>query len=76
MLFFIFIFSVSKVYHLWEFIKDMLADARFCPSVIKWENEEEGIFRVIQSEALASLWGARKKNRTKMTYEKMSRSIR
>ena len=69
-------FSVSKVYHLWEFIRDMLADPRYCPSVIKWENEEEGIFRVIQSEAVASLWGAKKNNRTKMTYEKMSRSIR
>lgn len=68
--------QVSKVYHLWEFIRDMLADPRYCPNVIKWENEEEGIFRVIQSETVASLWGAKKNNRTKMTYEKMSRSIR
>ena len=71
-----FLFSVSKVYHLWEFIRDMLADPRYCPNVIKWENEEEGIFRVIQSETVAALWGAKKNNRTKMTYEKMSRSIR
>lgn len=68
--------QVSKVYHLWEFIRDMLADPRYCPNVIKWENEEEGIFRVIQSETVAALWGAKKNNRTKMTYEKMSRSIR
>lgn len=68
--------QVSKVYHLWEFIRDMLNDPNYCPTVIKWENEEEGIFRVIQSETVASLWGAKKNNRTKMTYEKMSRSIR
>ncbi|XP_052798846.1 uncharacterized protein LOC128230537 isoform X2 [Mya arenaria] len=68
--------QVSKVYHLWEFIRDVLNDPRYSGNVIKWENEEEGIFRVVQSETAASMWGAKKNNRTKMTYEKMSRSIR
>ncbi|KAL4224770.1 hypothetical protein ACF0H5_015467 [Mactra antiquata] len=68
--------QVSKVYHLWEFIRDVLNDPNHCGKVIKWENEEEGIFRVVQSEVAASMWGQKKKNRTKMTYEKMSRSIR
>lgn len=68
--------QVSKVYHLWEFIRDVLNDPRYCGKVIKWENEEEGIFRVVQSETAASMWGQKKNNRTKMTYEKMSRSIR
>jgi len=53
-----------------------LNDPQHSGKVIKWENEEEGIFRVVQSEVAASMWGAKKKNRTKMTYEKMSRSIR
>jgi ETS factor family protein len=61
---------------LWEFIRDVLNDPRYCGKVIKWENEEEGIFRVVQSETAASMWGQKKNNRTKMTYEKMSRSIR
>lgn len=68
--------QVSKVYHLWEFIRDVLNDPRYCGKVIKWENEEEGIFRVVQSETAAHMWGQKKNNRTKMTYEKMSRSIR
>ncbi|XP_052243100.1 uncharacterized protein LOC127853022 isoform X2 [Dreissena polymorpha] len=68
--------QVSKVYHLWEFIRDVLNDPRYSGTVIKWENEEDGIFRVCQSEVAASMWGAKKNNRTKMTYEKMSRSIR
>lgn len=68
--------QVSKVYHLWEFIRDVLNDPRYCGKVIKWENEDEGIFRVVQSELAATMWGQKKNNRTKMTYEKMSRSIR
>ncbi|KAL3842256.1 hypothetical protein ACJMK2_020289 [Sinanodonta woodiana] len=68
--------QVSRVYHLWEFIRDLLNDPQCCPSLIRWENEAEGIFRVVRSEDVAKLWGQKKKNRTAMTYEKMSRSIR
>ena len=69
-------FTASSVYHLWEFIRDLLHDDKFCPKIIKWESEEEGIFRVVKSDEVAKQWGSKKNNRSKMTYEKLSRSLR
>ncbi|KRY49119.1 ETS homologous factor [Trichinella britovi] len=40
-----------------------------------WENREEGVFRIVESEKLARLWGM-KKNNSRMTYEKLSRAMR
>lgn len=60
---------------LWEFIRDLLLDTKTCPSLLKWENAEEGIFRFVQSDKVARLWGERKCN-PKMTYEKLSRAMR
>lgn len=68
--------QTSSVYHLWEFIRDLLHDERYCPRIIKWESEEEGIFRVVKSDEVAKQWGSKKNNRSKMTYEKLSRSLR
>ncbi|VDH93057.1 Hypothetical predicted protein [Mytilus galloprovincialis] len=66
--------QTSSVYHLWEFIRDLLHDPK--QRIIKWENEQEGIFRVVKSSEVAKQWGNMKKNREKMTYEKLSRSLR
>lgn len=41
----------------------------------RWEDPEQGVFRIIESEKLARLWGE-KKNNQKMTYEKLSRAMR
>jgi ETS factor family protein len=60
---------------LWEFIRDLLLNDETCPSIIKWENRAEGIFRIVKSDQVAKLWGKRKCNKT-MTYEKMSRAMR
>ena len=60
---------------LWEFIRDLLLNAETCPSIIKWENRSEGIFRIVKSGHVADLWGKRKGNAS-MTYEKMSRAMR
>lgn len=60
---------------LWEFIRDLLLDSKTCPSLLKWENVEEGIFRFVQSDKVARLWGERKCN-PRMTYEKLSRAMR
>lgn len=68
--------QVSKVLHLWEFIRDLLSNPDYCPRIIHWENEEEGVFRVLQSSEVARLWGEKKKNKKTMTYEKLSRSLR
>ncbi|CAB3399310.1 unnamed protein product [Caenorhabditis bovis] len=65
----------TKGNKLWEFIRDALKDPVTCPSVVRWEDPVEGVFRIVESEKLARLWGDRKNN-TKMTYEKLSRAMR
>ncbi|PIO69733.1 Ets-domain protein [Teladorsagia circumcincta] len=65
----------TKGNKLWEFIRDALKDPVTCPSVVRWEDPIEGVFRIVESEKLARLWGERKNN-TKMTYEKLSRAMR
>lgn len=60
-------------------------------SVIHWENREKMIFRIVQADKLAALWGTEhtslslslttlhlglQKNRLSMTYEKLSRGMR
>ncbi|XP_076451136.1 ETS-related transcription factor Elf-5-like [Babylonia areolata] len=67
--------SASKGNHLWEFVRDLLKDSRFNPSLVKWEDEDMGVFKFVQSEAVAQMWG-RKKNNPGMTYEKLSRAMR
>uniref|UniRef100_A0A183CBA8 ETS domain-containing protein n=1 Tax=Globodera pallida TaxID=36090 RepID=A0A183CBA8_GLOPA len=65
----------TKGNKLWEFIRDALKDPRTCPSIVRWEDPAEGVFRIVESERLAFLWG-QKKNNQKMTYEKLSRAMR
>lgn len=60
---------------LWEFIRDLLHNPKHCPEMIRWENVDEGVFRIVQSEKLAALWGSIKNN-PRMTYEKLSRAMR
>lgn len=64
-----------KSQHLWEFIYDMLNNPIYNPSILKWENQNEGVFRFVQSESVAQLWGTLKSNEN-MTYEKLSRAMR
>ncbi|XP_075052421.1 transcription factor ETV7-like isoform X2 [Mixophyes fleayi] len=59
---------------LWDYLYQLLADKRYEP-YIKWEDKESKIFRVVDPNKLAALWGNHK-NRPNMTYEKMSRALR
>ncbi|XP_043938570.1 ETS-related transcription factor Elf-5 isoform X2 [Protopterus annectens] len=61
--------------HLWEFVRDLLLSPLENAGILEWEDREQGMFRVVKSEALARMWGKRKKNE-KMTYEKLSRALR
>jgi ETS factor family protein len=65
----------TKGNKLWEFIREALKDPSTCPSVVRWEDPHQGVFRIVESERLARLWGE-KKNNKKMTYEKLSRAMR
>ncbi|KAI2807664.1 hypothetical protein BLOT_005602 [Blomia tropicalis] len=60
---------------LWEFIRDLLLNPLTNPSLIRWERREDGIFKFIQSDKVAKMWGERKQN-PRMTYEKLSRAMR
>ncbi|KAF4018748.1 hypothetical protein G4228_009959 [Cervus hanglu yarkandensis] len=61
--------------HLWEFIRDILIHPELNEGLMKWENRQEGVFKFLRSEAVAQLWGQKKKN-SSMTYEKLSRAMR
>ncbi|XP_042302918.1 ETS-related transcription factor Elf-5 isoform X3 [Sceloporus undulatus] len=61
--------------HLWEFVRDLLLSPEENCGILEWEDRDQGIFRVIKSDALAKMWGQRKKN-DRMTYEKLSRALR
>lgn len=60
---------------LWEFIRDLLLNPATNPSLIRWERREDGIFKFVQSDKVAKMWGDRKQN-PRMTYEKLSRAMR
>ncbi|XP_075181622.1 ETS-related transcription factor Elf-5 [Anomaloglossus baeobatrachus] len=61
--------------HLWEFLRDLLLSPEQNDGILDWEDREQGIFRVVKSEALARMWGQRKRN-DRMNYEKLSRALR
>lgn len=43
--------------------------------MIKWENKEEGVFRIVNSKKVAQLWGSHKRN-PNMNYDKLARGMR
>uniref|UniRef100_A0A8C1U814 Transcription factor ETV6 n=2 Tax=Cyprinus carpio TaxID=7962 RepID=A0A8C1U814_CYPCA len=59
---------------LWDYVYQLLSDSRY-EAFIRWEDPDAMIFRVVDSNGLARLWGNHK-NRANMTYEKMSRALR
>ncbi|XP_076862552.1 transcription factor ETV6 isoform X3 [Brachyhypopomus gauderio] len=59
---------------LWDYVYQLLSDSRY-ENYIRWEDRDTKVFRIIDPNGLARLWGNHK-NRTNMTYEKMSRALR
>ncbi|XP_061570738.1 transcription factor ETV6 [Cololabis saira] len=59
---------------LWDYVYQLLSDSRY-ENYIRWEDPESKIFRITDPNGLARLWGNHK-NRTNMTYEKISRALR
>ncbi|NXW03934.1 ETV7 factor, partial [Fregetta grallaria] len=66
--------KIAECRLLWDYVYQLLSDSRY-KSYIKWEDEEAKVFRVVNPNGLAQLWGNHK-NRMNMTYEKMSRALR
>ncbi|XP_053946195.1 DNA-binding protein D-ETS-4 isoform X2 [Anastrepha ludens] len=61
--------------HLWQFLKELLAEPQLHGTAIRWIDRNRGIFKIEDSVRVAKLWGGRK-NRPAMNYDKLSRSIR
>ncbi|XP_017270430.1 transcription factor ETV7 [Kryptolebias marmoratus] len=59
---------------LWDYVYQLLCDERY-QDYIRWEDPDSHVFRVVDPNGLARLWGNHK-NRENMTYEKMSRALR
>ncbi|XP_076874946.1 transcription factor ETV7 isoform X3 [Brachyhypopomus gauderio] len=59
---------------LWDYVYHLLLDPRY-EAYIRWEDPDAMVFRVVDPNGLARLWGNHK-NRANMTYEKMSRALR
>ncbi|KAG1925967.1 transcription factor ETV7 isoform X2 [Pimephales promelas] len=59
---------------LWDYVYHLLSDSRY-KAFIRWEESDSMVFRVVDPNGLARLWGNHK-NRANMTYEKMSRALR
>ena len=72
---FFFAFTVSRAKQLYQFLVELLKNEDYCPKYIDWVSREERIFKLVDSTAVAQLWGGCK-NRENMTYEKMSRALR
>lgn len=59
---------------LWDYVYHLLCDDRY-QEYIRWEDPDSLVFKVVDPNGLAQLWGNHK-NRGNMTYEKMSRALR
>ncbi|KAM9828167.1 transcription factor ETV7 isoform 1-T1 [Syngnathus typhle] len=59
---------------LWDYVYNLLCDDQY-EEYIRWEDRGSQVFRVVDPNGLARLWGHHK-NRDNMTYEKMSRALR
>jgi len=61
--------------HLWQFVKELLLQPSLYSNYIHWIDRQKGIFKIVDSVKVATLWGKRK-NRPAMNYDKLSRSLR
>ncbi|XP_019641267.1 PREDICTED: titin-like isoform X1 [Branchiostoma belcheri] len=65
----------TKCRLLWEFLLRLLANEEKYKHAIKWLDKPRKVFRIVNANAIARLWG-KQKNRDNMTYEKLSRAMR
>ena len=62
--------------HLWQFLYGMLLQPSDYSDLIEWTSNKESFeFRLLEPEAIAMWWGYHK-NKTNMSYDKLSRSLR
>ena len=62
---------------LYVFIRNLLHNPGYNPSVVAWVDDDGGCFKVTNTLEFAKTWGRMKSNRSEeMNYEKMSRAMR
>lgn len=68
----------SKQPILWKFLLDALNEPETYGTMIHWVDKSEGTFQFTthHKEQLSQKWGEAKRNRCKMTYQKMARALR
>ncbi|KAK7065671.1 hypothetical protein SK128_009555 [Halocaridina rubra] len=59
----------------WEFVIRLLTDPKTNPSLIRWEDQSQGTFRLVQPTTIAKLWGQRS-NKPNLTYDNFARGLR
>ena len=46
--------------HLWQFVKELLMQPNLYGNYIHWIDRQKGIFKIVDSVKVATLWGKRK----------------
>ncbi|XP_037790761.1 ETS-related transcription factor Elf-5-like isoform X1 [Penaeus monodon] len=59
----------------WEFLVRLLVDPQANPSLIKWEDEASGTFRLVQKERIAEMWIQRSREGG-LSYNNLARTMR
>ena len=62
----------------WEYLVRLIKDPSTNPSLIRWENETSGTFRLVQPAVIAQQWGRRasKHANDSLSYENFARGLR
>ncbi|KAJ3585845.1 hypothetical protein NHX12_012253 [Muraenolepis orangiensis] len=65
---------IPECRRLWDYVYQLLCKPQY-QAYIRWEDQRRLVFKVVDPNGLARLWGNHK-SRDNMTYEKMSRALR
>ncbi|XP_027211544.2 DNA-binding protein D-ETS-3 isoform X2 [Penaeus vannamei] len=60
----------------WEFIMRLLASKQTNPSLIRWEDEASGTFRLVQPKMIAKMWGSVFSGKPNLSYNNFARDLR
>ncbi|KAF2359478.1 Ets domain [Trinorchestia longiramus] len=61
----------------WEFVLRLLQNPSTNPKLVRWDDEERGVFRLVQKEVISEMWGHRSSGKTAtLPYESFARLLR